>query len=154
MSLADFQQMAGSEHKMPNYLFHLRFCRFMYLSVHWSIWMRSIQEGIALCFIFSPCLPRAGPPSIAKCPLSSSGNVHAIDISFIIPSKLSLFPSLSFIISTVSSESDCRSCQLAFVCQRQPQPCGARCAGEAGRPYFVCSAVSPHGDMPLLTTEP
>ena len=36
-------------------------------------------------------------------------------ISFIIPSKLSLFPSLSFMILTVSSETDCWACQLGFV---------------------------------------
>lgn len=61
-------------------------------------------------------------PSVSGCPLFSSANVHGVDISFIIPSKLSLFPSLSFSISPVSSETDCRSCQLAFVCQRQPEP--------------------------------
>lgn len=147
--------MAGLEYQMSNYLFHLRFCRCMYLSVHWSAFPWSIRDGISMpLFLILSCLPRAGLPSVSNGPLLSSANAHGIDISFIIPSKLSLFPSLSFIISTVSSETDYWSLPIS-LCLSAPAwaSWSVSVQGEADRPHFVCSAVSPPRDMPLLTKE-
>lgn len=91
--------------------------------MHWCILTWSIKEAfLRLCFLLLSVYGEQVLPSISNCPLFLSANVHGIDISFIIPSKLSLFPSLSFIISTVSSETDAGDCQLAFVCQCQPHP--------------------------------
>lgn len=68
--------------------------------------------------LLPPCLPRAGLPCL-HLPSLSSANVHGVAIPFIIPSKFSLFPSLSFMISTVSSETDGQSLPIS-LCQRQP----------------------------------
>lgn len=42
-------------------------------------------------------------------------------------------------------------CQLAFVCQCQPQRPEELMCEARDQPYFICSTVSLHRDMPLLT---
>lgn len=130
----------------------------IYVFVCLLIYFNTIYQGrhfdvfVSYSFLFTETT--FSPPSISNCPLFLSANVRGIDISFIIPSKLSLFPSLSFIISTVSSETDCWILPIS-LCLSAPASASRRASvhGEADRPYFVCSTVSPHRDMPLLTKE-
>lgn len=136
--------MAGSEHQMPSCPFHVRFCPFVYLSAPCCSAGTRAGRHCPSLFLHPPCLPGAGLPCL-HLPSLPSANVHGVDIPFIIPSKLSLFPSLSFMISTVSSETDGRSPPIS-LCQRQPRlPSGGSGAGQtAPIPY---AAPCPHVEI-------
>lgn len=138
---------------MPRCLFHVRFCPFVYLATHCCFLGDPCGGNGQSLFLFLPVYPeQASPGSTCTPPNSlSSANVRGIDILFIIPSKLSLFPSLSFMISTVSSETDGQSLPIS-LCQRQPRLRSGGCrAGRAA--LLLMQRRSPHRDVPWLTKQ-
>lgn len=110
---------------------------------------KHVQAFVSFSFLFVG----TGSPRIFQSLSLLTGKCSGADGPFIIPSKLSLFPSLSFIISPVSSEADCRSLPIS-LCLSAPASAsrGANVQGK-GQAYFLCSTVSLRRDMPLLTEE-
>lgn len=124
--------MAAWDYNMPNYPFHRRVCRFMYLSVHWYLLTWSFKEDISVSFfLIPPCLRRAGPP-----------------LSFKLPSLLIykcswyrfflLFPLNFLVLISVFYDFDCviRNWLLRLPvspCQPWSQPLCARAGREGGR---------------------
>lgn len=147
--VTELLQILSSGCKMPNYLFHRCFCPCVYLSICGAVYLERdlwSRASVRLCFLFLLVYGDQVPPR-CQTALFSSADVRGTAIPFIIPSKLSLFPSLSFIISTVSSETDCRSLPIS-LCLSAPVAASRRAnvQGEGTGPISY-AALCPHVEM-------